>query len=78
MHCQEMKYHFYLYLDGELDKALVEKVKEHLVLCWECGYLFRVENHIRQGLKGTAQEIKAPGTLKNRLRSLMNQEFSYW
>jgi anti-sigma factor (TIGR02949 family) len=78
MDCQEMKYYFYLYLDGELDKALMGEVKEHLVLCWECGYLFRMESHIRQGLKGTAYETKAPGSLKNRLKNLMNHEFSYW
>ncbi len=78
MDCQEMKLHFYLYLDGELDRGLIEEVKEHLVLCWECGYLYRMENHIRRGLKGSAYEIKAPDNFKKHLKNLMNHEFSYW
>lgn len=70
--CLEAFDFLYAYLNGELkDKVSIAKLEHHLGHCKSCFSRAQMEEKLNKRMRQSGQE-KAPATLKNRLRNLLD------
>lgn len=68
--CEEVIKQLFRYLDGEVDDATEERIRDHMAHCRDCFTRAEFERRLRERLREASQE-KAPQRLQQRLERLM-------
>ena len=73
MTCREAVKKLHEYIDRELDNATSEQIKKHLDLCRLCCNQLEFEKTIKDLVYKCCAGAKAPGILKEKIISGLNQ-----
>ena len=74
MICHKSLEMIHLYVDGELDRADAAEVQQHIDRCEDCKLRYRNQIALRSSLQDSSLYYPAPGELKRRIRSSLQQE----
>lgn len=71
--CVEVLEHVYSYLDGEIDEAAKQEIREHLDECAPCLRQFGIEQEVKALVARCCGGDAAPATLRERLQIKLAQ-----
>jgi mycothiol system anti-sigma-R factor len=66
--CEDVLKDVYLYLDGEADEQLGERIREHLDACAPCLKQYGLEQDVRRLVLRCCGNEQAPPSLRERIR----------
>jgi mycothiol system anti-sigma-R factor len=74
MRCEEARSRLDAYLDGELAAAERAPLRDHLADCAQCGPEAAALARLREGIRRSAPNYRAPEALRSRLRLALRRE----
>jgi mycothiol system anti-sigma-R factor len=74
VNCQEITDLIDGYLDGELDPITSQKIEQHLRDCRKCEQAYQAQSALVRVIGSAAPYYKAPGELRERIRSSLRDE----
>ena len=69
--CEEVLKHLYDYIDKQLDNASLLKIEEHIELCKYCRRYHDFEVELKNLVKKSCFQKKAPDLLKSRICNML-------
>jgi len=69
--CEEVLKHLYDYIDKQLDKVSLSKIEEHIKLCKYCRRYHDFEIELKNLVKKSCFQKKAPDILKNKIINML-------
>jgi len=72
--CQEALSAVYDYLDGELEDAPADRVREHFEACARCYPHLRLEESFRAAIRGASGADRVPVGLRERVLDLISRD----
>lgn len=70
--CEEVFRRLSDYVDRELSATEIARVEQHLDACAQCAHEYAFERRFVSEIKGALQRIDAPGTLRAKVRELLD------
>jgi mycothiol system anti-sigma-R factor len=71
MNCEQVVEHLWSFLDGELDVAASDELKQHLDECRQCFSRAEFERRLRTLVRQSCEGEPAPVPLQERMRRLI-------
>lgn len=71
MNCEQVVEHLWPFLDGELDGATSDELKQHLDECRRCFSRAEFERRLRTMVRRSCKGEPAPAPLQERMRRLI-------
>lgn len=73
VHCEEVVRLLWQFMDRELDPATMEKLREHIRACRECGPRHDFEARLRALIRQKCAGRPAPAPLRRRVQALIRE-----
>jgi anti-sigma factor (TIGR02949 family) len=70
--CEEVFRRLADFVDRELSAQEIVHVEEHLAACEQCAHEYAFELSVIQEIKSAMRRIKVPGTLRDKVRRLLD------
>jgi anti-sigma factor (TIGR02949 family) len=74
MQCEEVRPRLEAYLDGELVEKERPPVRDHLADCRDCGLEMAALERLRDNIRGSAPDYRAPAALRSQIRFALRRE----
>lgn len=71
MNCEQVVEHLWPFLDGELDVATSDDLRQHLDECRQCFSRVEFERRLRTMVRRSCECDEAPSELQERMRRLI-------